>query len=158
MINPTVHIFDDQSDLSIDPVQIKEIVIATLKAEQCTCHEVSVHFVDILTICKLHQQFFDDPSQTDCISLPIDSPIFLNSQKSYNEENDYCVLGEIFVCPATAIEYAKKFQLNSYEETLLYVIHGILHLIGYDDQEEDDLLQMREAEKRILKQLNLLRP
>lgn len=106
---------------------------------------MSVNFVDVDTICSLHDEYFGDPSQTDCISFPLDG-----------EEEEYRVLGEIFVCPKTAIEYAKEHDGDPYEELLLYIIHGLLHLIGLDDIEPEDREEMRRREQKHLNNLKIM--
>lgn len=92
--------------------------------------EVSIRFVDTKTISEIHKEFFDDPSITDCMSFPIDDQ----------------VLGDVVVCPKVAIDYGG----DPYEETTLYIVHGLLHLMGYNDIEELDRQEMRMAEKRHL--------
>lgn len=119
-----------------------------LAGENQTCDEVSIYFVETEEICSLHQTYFDDPSPTDCISFPLDD----------ENEFGYRILGEVFVCPATALLYAQKKSIDPYEEISLYIIHGLLHLIGYDDIEKKDRVQMRKAEARQMdriKKLNL---
>ncbi|NGX42026.1 MAG: Endoribonuclease YbeY [Chlamydiae bacterium] len=138
-----IHIFDQQFDLKISHSSVEDIVQEVLSLEEQSCDEVSIHFVDTPTICKLHKQYFNDSSTTDCISFPIDSP----------EEGGYCLLGEVFVCPKTAIEYAKKHNTDPHQETTLYLVHGILHLLGYDDQYEAEP-EMRAAEERQMKNLS----
>jgi probable rRNA maturation factor len=135
----TIHLSNKQKDLKIISKNIKALVKNFLSLEKTTCHEVSIHFVDEKTICQLHQQFFNDPSPTDCISLPMD-----------DEDEPYRVLGEIFVCPKAAVDYAEKHQTDPQRELCLYVIHGLLHLIGYDDIDPKDRAKMRRAEKRHL--------
>lgn len=105
-----------------------------------SCKEISIHFVSKKEICDLHGQYFNDPSPTDCISFPLD--------EEEDEDNGYRILGDVFVCPEVAIEYAATHQTDPYEETSLYVVHGLLHLLGYDDIEDDDEAEMRAAEKR----------
>lgn len=56
-------------------------------------------------------------------------------------------LGEVFVCPKTAIEYADEKKLPVYEELSLYVVHGLLHCLGYDDLEPAERRIMRKKEK-----------
>lgn len=115
------------------------------------CHEVNLYFVDAETISSLHRDFFDDPTVTDCISFPIDDA----------QERDR-LLGEVFVCPAVALQYAEDHQLDPYEEVSLYIIHGLLHLMGYDDIETEDQTKMRQAEQHHIAQLReaglLLKP
>lgn len=121
---------------------VEKLVRAVVSSEGQRCDEVSIQFVDTPTICQLHADFFADPSPTDCISFPIDDPA-----------SAYRVLGEVFVCPATAIEYAQTHQGDPYMETSLYIVHGLLHLMGYDDISPEDEAAMRAAEQRHMKAL-----
>jgi probable rRNA maturation factor len=137
-----VHIFDQQQDLAIPHNTVIAIVNEVLRNEGKKCDEVVIHFVDTQTICELHSQYFNDPSTTDCISFPIDD----------TDGIGYCVLGEVFVCPKTAIDYATAHQSTPYKETTLYIVHGLLHLLGYDDLGEAEQ-KMRTAEKLHMKNL-----
>jgi len=104
-----------------------------------------IHFVDKARISELHKVFFNDPTPTDCISFPIDSP---------NEKSGaHHTLGEIFICPEVAIEYARPKNKDPYAEITLYLIHGILHLAGYDDLKVEDRKKMRAMEKRCMQYL-----
>ena len=125
----TISIYSRQKDLSISRVSVRKLVNFVLEDEKV---EVAVHFVGKKKISQLHQQFFDDPSPTDCISFPIGGDF----------------LGEIFVCPQVAKEYDPK---NPYLECSLYVIHGLLHLLGYDDIQREDRVKMQRAQRRLLK-------
>ncbi len=140
-----VNVINQQTDLKIATDQLPPLVKHVLAEEEQTCDEVNIYLVDTPTICQLHEQFFQDPSPTDCISFPLD-----------DEEDDvvpYRVLGEVFVCPQTAKEYAQQHEGNPYDEVTLYVVHGLLHLMGYDDLKEEECAQMRQAEKRHMQKL-----
>jgi len=141
------YIVNEQDSLIFPLEQIEPIIKQVLKDENCTCDEISINFVDEPTICQLHQDHFNDPSPTDCITFPID------------EEDDSCyrVLGEVFICPYTALKYAKEHNEDPYLELTLYLVHGLLHLLGYDDIEEADCVLMRQAEKRHMKKLKKLK-
>lgn len=132
-----ITILNKQNTLPIDIPYWRTAVehIAALQEEDFA--EFTLNFVDKDTIGQLHADYFDDPSPTDCISFPIDGP-----------DEPFRVLGEIFVCPAVAFEYAAKHNQNPEKETLLYVIHGLLHLFGYDDMNPLDKRKMRRAEKK----------
>ena len=110
---------------------------------EITSDEVIIQFVEKQEIGKIHASHFNDPSPTDCISFPIDA----------SGSPSPSVLGEVFVCPQVAIDYGKDHHIDPYEETTRYVIHGILHLIGYDDLTEDDRDQMKTQENSCLKTL-----
>lgn len=143
-----VDISNNQSDLAINTDSLIPIVKEVLNLENKPCDEVAVHFVNQDKICSLHEEFFDDPSPTDCISFPMD--------QDENDPSDYRLLGDVFVCPKTAINYAAKNGGDPYEETTLYIVHGLLHLIGYDDILEEDIIEMRAAEHRHMTNLKKL--
>jgi len=59
-------------------------------------------------------------------------------------------LGEVIICPEIASANAKAHQTSTENEIILYVIHGILHLAGYDDKSPGGILEMRSMEKELL--------
>lgn len=101
-------------------------------------HQMALHFVGKKKISELHQLYFDDPSPTDCITFPYEDESFL---------------GEIFVCPAIAKEYVEMRGGDLFEEITLYVVHGFCHLLGFDDQSEEDRKAIRKEEKKWLQKL-----
>lgn len=128
---------DTQSLVSIEESSVFHIVQAVLSLEQASCDELNIYFVQEAEICEVHAEFFNDPSPTDCISIQIDDP-----------KDSPCFLGEIFISPKAAQDYIKESQGDLYEEITLYLVHGLLHLLGYDDVEEEERQKMRLAEKR----------
>lgn len=132
-----LNLYNDQKALPIPKRLISQIVKEVLTFLQVDCKEISIYFTTVKTISELHQQFFNDPTPTDCISFPID------------QEH----LGEVFVCPSVAIDYAKKHDIEPLHETILYMIHGILHLIGYDDLDPVSKRIMRRMEKKCMEQI-----
>ncbi|HSX13240.1 MAG TPA: rRNA maturation RNase YbeY [Chlamydiales bacterium] len=133
-------IYNHQKALPISKRLITRIVKEILSFLQVDCKEVSIYFTTIQIISELHEQFFNDATPTDCISFPID------------KEH----LGEVFICPAVAIEYASKHDIDPLKETILYMIHGILHLIGYDDLDPVSKKMMRRMEKKCLNHIQFL--
>ena len=141
-----IHISNRQKDLSLTKMRasISPLVRAIIKKETGSddiWDEMSLYFVTEKKICDLHDTFFNDPSPTDCISIPVDMPDSFRPR----------VLGELFICPKTALAYAKKHQTDPYKETLLYIVHGLLHLLGYDDIEPGDRKKMRQKERFYMK-------
>lgn len=138
-----VNIFNQQDKLAIDIKKVEEIVKHVLQWEGHCAQEVSISFIGKQEIAQLHLEYFDDPSPTDCISFPMDD----------ETETTYRLLGDVFVCPEVAVEYAKSINGDPNAEVTLYIVHGLLHLIGYDDIEETDRALMREAEAKNIRQL-----
>lgn len=136
-----VYVENLQSDLPIFVEDVPNIVKTLLTFAGERCDEVGIHFVDVEKISELHAQYFNDPSPTDCISFPL------------NDDGDYRILGDVFICPQTAINYAAAHESDPYREVTLYLVHGLLHLMGYDDIDDIDREVMRAAEKRYMEYL-----
>lgn len=137
----TIFISNRQKDLKIGKASVRSFVSALLAYLKVSYDEAAIYLVTAKQIATLHSRFFQDPTPTDCISFPLDGKH----------------LGEIFVCPSVAIQYAKKRNLDPYRETALYVIHGILHVIGYDDLEKKNRQMMRKKEKSCMRHLDRLK-
>jgi len=137
-------VINEQTDLSIDESKVKPIVKLVLKCEQRKSDEVSIYFVSENEICRIHGEFFDDPSPTDCISFPMDK----------TEDTHHHILGEIFICPKAAIDYVLKdseeVNQDPYRELTLYLVHGLLHLLGYRDEEDEARKQMHALQNKYL--------
>ncbi len=140
-----VHVENMQNDLSISIENVQKIVQTVIVFAGEFCDEVGIHFVDIHKIGELHAEYFNDPSPTDCISFPL--------HHASDEVDDYRILGDVFICPKAAIDYAAAHRGDAYREMTLYVVHGLLHLMGYDDIEDIDRAVMRAAEKRHMQYL-----
>ncbi|MDR1498640.1 MAG: rRNA maturation RNase YbeY [Puniceicoccales bacterium] len=106
--------------------------------------ELSVAFLDDAEICRVHAQFLNDPSPTDVITFP--SP---NDDSPDGES----LAGEICVCVPYAHREAAKHGNTPATELLLYLVHGWLHLAGYDDIHDADRDAMRKAEQETLSYL-----
>ena len=132
-----IHVHNAQKDLKLSKKAVRSLVETVLEYLGSQHTEVSIYFVTQAKICALHDQFFQDPAPTDCISFPLD------------DEH----LGEIFVCPKAALDYDGS---DPYQEVALYVIHGILHCLGYDDLEPIAKRAMRKKEKSCMALINKL--
>ena len=139
-----IQVAQEQSLVPIDCQSVETLVMEFTQFHGVDFDEASIHFVDTPTICKLHQDFFDDPSTTDCISFPMDD----------SDEDGYRVLGDVFVCPETALDYVKTHSGDVYHEVTLYTVHGLLHLLGFDDIDDEDRQEMRNEEARFLQFVN----
>jgi probable rRNA maturation factor len=136
-----INVYNQQKELPLSPTSVRKAVVALFSFLSISCEEVSFYFVTAKKISKLHAEHFDDPTSTDCITFPLDEQY----------------LGDVFICPSVAIAYAKKRNLDPFQETLLYIIHGILHLLGFDDLEPKQRTSMRKKEKSCMHYLNELK-
>ncbi len=129
---------------------MRKVVSFLLKELKISTDEVILYFVTERKICQLHKDFFDDPSPTDCITFPLDP----HDQKT----SSHHTLGEAFICPKTAIACAKRLKINPYEELYRYIIHCLLHLIGFTDIDPLERKKMKRKENACLKNILLKFP
>ncbi len=102
--------------------------------------ELSIALVDDESIAQVHADFMDDPTPTDVITFPADE-----SMES---------AGEIIVSVDHALSRSEELGEPFSRELSLYLIHGWLHLAGYDDRNETDRAEMRKAEQLALEILD----
>lgn len=103
---------------------------------------VNVIIVDDATIAELHERFLHDPTPTDVLSFPLaDRPSIIE--------------GEIVVSAQRALARAARFGWQPHDELLLYVVHGTLHLLGYEDHTPAGRARMRRREKAVLSGLGI---
>ena len=105
----------------------------------CPAGELSVVFLSDAALAQLHGKFLDDPSPTDVITFTGDLA--------------HGVAGEICLSVDAAVEQARKRRRSFTDEVLLYLVHGWLHLAGYDDRTPIKKRAMRRAEARALELL-----
>lgn len=103
----------------------------------CPPGELSLVFLTDPALARLHGEFMDDPASTDVITFAGDSR--------------HGTAGEICVSADTAAAYARKHRRDFSTELTLYVVHGWLHLAGYDDLQPVKKRAMRRAEARALR-------
>lgn len=138
-------LFNRQKDLLLSLSEVEQAISFLMDALNISTGEVIFHFVSDWKLRQIHKRFFNNPSSTDCITFPIDPP--------GDRHNPCPILGEAFVCPKTALAYAKKHEIDPHEELYRYIIHCLLHLIGYDDIAPQDRRKMKRKEKSCLNRL-----
>jgi probable rRNA maturation factor len=141
-----VTVFQRQREVrfSLVPNCLYEIVQVVLVEENAPGDTVSIHFISDFLMRRYHKRFFQDPSFTDCMSFPLDQyPPFPNPRD----------LGDIFICPKSALMFAKNSEPVFWSELTLYLVHGMLHLLGYEDSSKNKRAIMKSREKAILKAL-----
>ena len=107
---------------------------------------LDIHFLNAKEMTSLNETFLQHEGPTDVIT-------FQYKQDDFPDGSIEQTIGEIFVCSDIAKNSAESIGCTESEELVYYIIHGILHLAGYDDHNEDDIRQMRQAEQKILDSL-----
>tara|TARA_Y100000814_G_scaffold63783_1_gene39647 strand:- start:85 stop:531 length:447 start_codon:yes stop_codon:yes gene_type:complete len=138
----SVLITNEQSNYEIAADRIEQAVKQVVEEAGIVTGDVSVAVVDDRTIHELNIQYLNHDYPTDVLSFVLE----------YAEEH---LEGEIVVSVDTAVDLAKDYGWDWQNELLLYVIHGSLHLVGYDDKNPEAKVGMQEAERRHLKSFGI---
>jgi probable rRNA maturation factor len=111
--------------------------------------EVTVLLIDDPGIAQLHNQYMLDPTPTDVLSWSAREGEDISVSGGPQELS----LGDIVVSEDTAREQAKQYGQTTEKEIALLVIHGMLHITGYDDVEDESRRVMREMEAKAMARL-----
>ena len=104
--------------------------------------EVCVHLVSSSQMAKLNARFLRHSGSTDVITF--------DSRESSQPDR---IAGEIFISVDDAVAHACKFRTSWQSEIVRYVIHGVLHLCGFDDLKPTQRRRMKREENRLLRQI-----
>lgn len=110
------------------------------KDQECAYSFVEVVFVDEKEIVRINKEFLNRDYITDIISFRYDD-------NATNTE----IEGTLYCCAQRISEQAAEFSESTKEEFIRIVIHGLIHLIGYDDQTPEEKAEMTKLEDKYLK-------
>ena len=135
---------NQQSLIPADMGNLSAAIKHVLESSSIAEAEISLAPVDDETIRHLHERFLGMDEPTDVLSFPLGS-------------SGETLEGEIVASAETAARCAVEFGWRAEDELLLYVVHGALHLVGYDDTTPDARSAMRAAERDCLAHFGLKR-
>jgi probable rRNA maturation factor len=138
---------NNQNDVKINISFYKKIIkklidLRLKKIKNNNLFEIYINFVSKEQIKKINFIVFKKKYLTDVISVPIDTKIEKNNVPK--------IFGEIFICPFTAKNQCIEYNNSIQKELILLIIHGFLHLLGYDDIKTKDIKIMRKEEQKML--------
>jgi probable rRNA maturation factor len=122
---------------------IVAIILAELRIEHC---ELEISLLGAKEMAALNETFLRHEGSTDVITF--------DYSEGEKLRRNVGVSGEIFISVDDAIAQAKKFKTDRQSETIRYIIHGILHLLGHDDLRADARRKMKREENRLLRKLS----
>ena len=106
--------------------------------------DLSLALVGVRRMAALHERFMGIPGPTDVLTFPLE-----------HDDAGHVTSGEVVVCVPEARRQAKARGIPVERELLLYALHGLLHLCGYDDRTDASFATMHRTEDRILTQLGV---
>ena len=157
----TVAFRDDRDDPSLSDVDLAELerlAVAMLRAEGLPDSvDVAVALVDEAPMAELNSAHLGKPGPTDVLSFPLEplSPGVVPTSAPGGPPVD---LGDIFICPEVVASNAAAAAVRFRDEMALMVVHGLLHLLGYDHVVDSEAEQMEQRERDLLAVIGRTRP
>jgi probable rRNA maturation factor len=128
---PTVLVSNRQEDVAIDAAALAALAERALAGEGERSVELSLSFVGLDEMSELHQRYLGEPGPTDVLSFPL------------GEDG---LMGDVVVCPMQA----GKNNSDVEAEIRLLVIHGVLHLLGFDHETNEDRAAMWSRQEKYI--------
>src|SRR5436190_3695898 len=125
----------DRQTMPVDEAGLVDLARTTLLGEGLEAVELSVSFVDDAEMEELHVRYMDEPGPTDVLSFPLDE----------EEHHGVRMLGDVVIAPAVA---ARNNPEDPAAELRLLLVHGILHVLGYDHEDADERAAMWARQER----------
>lgn len=138
-----------QSSLPVTDEMLSEWAQLPLKAYRESA-ELTLRLVDSDEITHLNHHYRKKNKPTNVLAFP--------ASYSQEVELDYPLLGDVIICPTVLEQESKALNRPLIQHWAHIVIHGVLHLLGYDHIEEEDAAVMQAIEIQLLAQLGFDNP
>ena len=144
-----IEITDLQDHVRLDKKLILQVVRRVMKAEGRSAKSLSIVLTDNRHIRDLNREYLGRDGLTDVISFPLEdldwpTENFVGTNGGLN--------GEIIASAERALHQAEATHGDAQAELLLYLVHGLLHLMGYDDRTPQDAKRMHGREDALLEE------
>lgn len=150
-----VHASDEQSPSGRGRYRVQAerwagLAAAVLQDEGVGRGELGLRFVDPGAMSELNSSHMGSPGPTDVLAFPIDG-----ARGYVHLPEQMPLLGDVVVCPAYAADQAPEHAGGGHDSSLgdelaLLVVHGVLHVLGYDHQSDADAAAMQARERQLL--------
>ena len=158
---PEVFIADEQDDIPLELGRWQSLALSALRDQGVRgLAELSLIFATADEMAVLNEQYMGKVGPTDVLAFPLDAHDVtrvvdagptLGADRAPIDPGDLpLLLGDVVVCPAVAAAQAPEHAGTLDDELALLIVHGVLHVLGYDHDSESDTAVMRAAELRVL--------
>jgi probable rRNA maturation factor len=143
-----LHIQNNQLKIKIDSRKIRGTILKILKILDCADKEISLSFVDDKKIKQLNKQYLGKDKATNVLSFSL-------QENEYGNVNPQ-ILGDIVISADTAQKDASQGNLTIAQEIDFLIIHGLLHLLGYNHENttKKETSKMRKKERELFNLVN----
>lgn len=134
-------VLDNRSGCEIDDEMFRRLAAAVLESIGCSYGELGIAFVTVEEIEELNREHLGRDGATDVISFPLDE-----AAGEGDPAGPPLLLGDVIICPEAARRNASGYGVSLHEELCRLVIHGILHVRGFDHEGDSGQMTAREEE------------
>jgi probable rRNA maturation factor len=173
-----VFVADEQSAQPVDIAKWGSLAERVLQSQGVAANaELNILYVDEASIASLNERFLGHGGPTDVLSFPIEDEITFVAtagpatgapyttgpgRQAFDDEEDLLragtgtpgdaplLLGDVVICPSVAARNAPDHASSYDDEMALLLVHGILHLLGMDHEEEAEADEMEALERQLL--------
>jgi probable rRNA maturation factor len=169
----SVFVANEQAEHAADEEGLARLARLVMEAEGVEESEVSILLVDVEVMTQLNHRYMGEDRPTDVLAFPIDGPSpasgppagtagprgfavdrYGDDLADEDEDEDVddapWLLGDVVLCPAQALDEARRAGHGLMAELELLTVHGILHLCGFDHAEPEDEREMRSRTEELL--------
>lgn len=132
--SPRILVTNRQTE-PVDEDALIELARTTLVGEGVPASELSIAFVTVEEMADLHARYMDDPDPTDVLSFPLGEV----------DGDGILIVGDVVIAPSIA---AQNDPEDPAAEMRLLLVHGVLHLLGHDHEDDDARRAMWEIQER----------
>jgi probable rRNA maturation factor len=142
--------FADEQDHPLDVEPLRNIAAGILEEEGLPPEtEVAVVLVGPKEMADYNERFMNRRGPTDVLAFPLEE--FRPGRPPVAEPNGPPLnLGDVFICPSVVRDNSEAAGVAFDDEMALMVVHGLLHLLGYDHTRDEDAKRMELRERRLL--------
>ena len=140
----------NKTEEKIDKSFVRKVVKHTLKKIEAENSEVNIIFVDLEEIHEINKTYRNVDRPTDVISFALED----TEDVTVYEER---VLGDIYICLDKVHEQAKEYGHTEIREMAFLIVHGLLHLLGYDHMIKEEEKIMFGLQEEILNEMGITR-
>ncbi len=135
---PSINFFEEDISFKLkDKIKVKQWIKTTIEAEGYSLKELNYIFCSDQYLLQINQQYLDHDTYTDIVTFD-------------NSEEDKIIAGDIFISIDRIRENALKFNSGEVNELHRVIIHGALHLLGYQDKKAESKKIMTGKEDQYL--------
>ncbi|MEE8330251.1 MAG: rRNA maturation RNase YbeY [Acidimicrobiia bacterium] len=148
----------DEQEEPLESEPLRSLAVNVLEAEGFPeGTEVSLVLVGVDDMQRYNERFMDRNGPTDVLAFPLEH-LHPGKSPALSPNGPPLNLGDVFVCPKVVMANAAAAGVPFSDELYLMVVHGILHLLGYDHFEDDQAAAMEARETELLASVGRTRP